>query len=206
LRHRFNRSMNGPRRLVSDRACHRGRCKGPRTATSVDSCRGQGGWLPFRSPGRIGSGTLARELPSDIYEETSVKTGARRSRDYPGIYSASSAIAERHERERGCSLLTPLIESTPAVCAHMTFDASVRSDPTRASSVTVHGCCGGDGQHWCVSRGEILRERRRAVSSFLIRRRSCGHLLRNARLVARGHAREGRGGHRIRAAYVRIRG
>ena len=78
--------------------------------------------------------------------------------------------------------------------------------PKRASSVTVHRCCGGDGQHWCVSTGETVRERRRAVSSLPIRRRSCGLLLLDARLVARGHAREGRGGHHIRAACGRIRG
>ena len=42
---------------------------------------------------------------SDIHEEASVKTGARRSRDYPDIHSASPAIAERHERECGCSHL-----------------------------------------------------------------------------------------------------
>jgi hypothetical protein len=40
---------------------------------------------------------------SDIHEEASVKTGARRSRDYPDIHSASSAKAERHERVCGCS-------------------------------------------------------------------------------------------------------
>ena len=34
---------------------------------------------------------------TDIHEEASVKTGARRSRDFPDIHSASSAIAERHE-------------------------------------------------------------------------------------------------------------
>ncbi len=39
----------------------------------------------------------------DIHEEASVKTGARRSRDFPDIHSASSAKAERHERVCGCS-------------------------------------------------------------------------------------------------------
>jgi hypothetical protein len=65
-------------------------------------------------------------------KEASVKSGARRSRDCPTIHSASSETSDRHERERGCSILTPLIESTPAACAHLTFDASGRSDPKRA--------------------------------------------------------------------------
>ena len=38
-----------------------------------------------------------RLLRSDIHEEVSVKTGARRARDFPDIHSASSAAAERHE-------------------------------------------------------------------------------------------------------------
>ncbi len=42
-------------------------------------------------------------LRSAIYEETPVKTRARRSRDFPTIYSASSAKAERHETICGCS-------------------------------------------------------------------------------------------------------
>jgi hypothetical protein len=39
----------------------------------------------------------------DIHEGASVKTGARRDRDFPNIHSASSANAERHERLCGCS-------------------------------------------------------------------------------------------------------
>src|SRR5215207_3881885 len=38
---------------------------------------------------------------SDVHEEASVKTGARRLRDFPDIHSASSAMAERHERVCG---------------------------------------------------------------------------------------------------------
>jgi hypothetical protein len=34
---------------------------------------------------------------SDIHEEASVKTGARRARNFPDIHSASSTLAERHE-------------------------------------------------------------------------------------------------------------
>src|SRR5205809_570953 len=40
---------------------------------------------------------LSPGAPADIHEEASAKTGARRSRDYPDIHSASSAGAERHE-------------------------------------------------------------------------------------------------------------
>jgi hypothetical protein len=35
-------------------------------------------------------------LRSDIHEEASVKTGARRLRDFPDIHSASAAQAARH--------------------------------------------------------------------------------------------------------------
>src|SRR6185436_19064795 len=42
---------------------------------------------------------------SDIHEEDSVKTGARRKRDFPNIHSASSVSAERHECVCGCSHL-----------------------------------------------------------------------------------------------------
>jgi hypothetical protein len=34
---------------------------------------------------------------SDIHEEASVKTGARRARNFPDIHSASSVVTERHE-------------------------------------------------------------------------------------------------------------
>src|SRR5262249_48741432 len=37
-----------------------------------------------------------------LHEEASVKTGARRLRDFPDIHSASAAQAARHERVCGC--------------------------------------------------------------------------------------------------------
>ena len=40
---------------------------------------------------------------ADIHEEASVKTGARRLRDFPDIHSASPAAAGRHETFCGCS-------------------------------------------------------------------------------------------------------
>jgi hypothetical protein len=46
-------------------------------------------------------------LRSDVREEAFVKTGARRLRDFPDIHSASSAMAERHERVCGRSHSTP---------------------------------------------------------------------------------------------------
>jgi hypothetical protein len=55
-------------------------------------------------------------LRSDFHEEASVKTGARRLRDFPDIHSASSATAERHERVCGCSQshpFSPLATNTP---------------------------------------------------------------------------------------------
>jgi len=42
-------------------------------------------------------------LKSDIHEGASVKTGARRDRDFPDIHSASPAAAGRHETFCGCS-------------------------------------------------------------------------------------------------------
>ena len=44
---------------------------------------------------------------SDVHEEASVKTGARRWRDFPDIPSASSAMAGRQERVFGRSHSTP---------------------------------------------------------------------------------------------------
>jgi hypothetical protein len=46
-------------------------------------------------------------LRSDVHEEASVKTGARRLRDFPDIPSASSARAERQERVCGRSHSLP---------------------------------------------------------------------------------------------------
>jgi hypothetical protein len=51
-------------------------------------------------PARMADGPVAR---TDIHEEASVKTGARRLRDFPDIHSASAAQAARHERVCGCS-------------------------------------------------------------------------------------------------------
>ena len=50
---------------------------------------------------------------SDIHEEASVKTGARRLRDFPDIHSASSAMAERHERVCGRSHSIPRRRDAP---------------------------------------------------------------------------------------------
>jgi hypothetical protein len=44
---------------------------------------------------------------SDGHEEASVKNGASRLRDIPDIHSASSAVAEHHERVSGRSHSTP---------------------------------------------------------------------------------------------------
>jgi hypothetical protein len=50
---------------------------------------------------------------SDVHEEASVKTGARRWRDFPDIHSASSAKAERHARIFGRSHSTPRRRDAP---------------------------------------------------------------------------------------------
>ena len=50
---------------------------------------------------------------SDVHEEASVKTGARRLRDFPDIHSASSASAERHERVYGRSHSIPRRRDAP---------------------------------------------------------------------------------------------
>src|SRR5262249_49575853 len=62
-------------------------------------------WPAARSFGLIArwaQGSLCNLLRSDIHEEASVKTRARRLRDYPDIHSASAAQAARHERVCGC--------------------------------------------------------------------------------------------------------
>src|SRR5262249_11134667 len=61
--------------------------------------------LPPTRSGHIGRRAqinLCILLRSAIHEEPSVKTGARRLRDFPDIHSASSAAAERHEKVCGC--------------------------------------------------------------------------------------------------------
>jgi hypothetical protein len=67
------------------------------SATSLVHQAGQHLW------GRVAGLNRATScaLRSDVHEEASVKTGARRSRDFPDIHSASSATAERHERVCG---------------------------------------------------------------------------------------------------------
>ena len=50
---------------------------------------------------------------SDVHEEASVKTGARRLRDFPDIPSASSALAERQERVYGRSHSIPRRRHAP---------------------------------------------------------------------------------------------
>jgi hypothetical protein len=50
---------------------------------------------------------------SDIHEEASVKTGARRLRDFPDIHSASSAMTERQERVFGRPHSTPRRRDAP---------------------------------------------------------------------------------------------
>src|SRR5262249_1622210 len=50
---------------------------------------------------------------SDVHEETPVKTGARRLRDFPNIHSASSAMAEHHESVCGRSHSTPRRRNAP---------------------------------------------------------------------------------------------
>src|SRR5262245_33483082 len=52
-------------------------------------------------------------LRSDVHEEASVKTGARRLRDFPDIHSASSAWAERHARVCGRSHSIPRRRHAP---------------------------------------------------------------------------------------------
>ena len=55
----------------------------------------------------------ASALRSAVHEEASVKTGARRLRDFPDIHSASSAMAERHERVCGRSHSIPRRRDAP---------------------------------------------------------------------------------------------
>ena len=75
---------------------------------------------------RVGALPLALQFPhwsvrsgcllarrSDVHEEASVKTGARRLRDFPDIHSASSATAERHARVCGRSHSTPRRRNAP---------------------------------------------------------------------------------------------
>jgi hypothetical protein len=60
-----------------------------------------------------GSETDACARRSDVHEEASVKTGARRWRDLPDIHSASSAMAEHHERVCGRSHSIPRRRAAP---------------------------------------------------------------------------------------------
>jgi hypothetical protein len=60
-----------------------------------------------------GRSSLSCALRSDFHEEASVKTGARRWRDFPNIHSASSAMAERHETVCGRSHSIPRRRDAP---------------------------------------------------------------------------------------------
>jgi hypothetical protein len=71
--------------LVGER---RGRCTTADVATWLGLLAG----LPIHTDPE----TTARAW-SDIHEGASVKTGARRDRDFPNIHSASPALAGRHE-------------------------------------------------------------------------------------------------------------
>jgi hypothetical protein len=82
--------------------------------------RGRMRGMAFRTP--TGTNTsVARFGPTSIHEEASVKTGARRSRDYPDIHSASSADAERHEIMR-------LLPFTPAASQCAMSDLGIQPE------------------------------------------------------------------------------
>jgi hypothetical protein len=68
---------------------------------------------PSRVPLACAGPRVAFPLRSDIYEEASVKTGARPLRDFPDIYSASSAMAEHQETLCGRSHSIPRRRDAP---------------------------------------------------------------------------------------------
>src|SRR6516164_7333793 len=61
----------------------------------------------------INGAPTPRALRSDFHKEASVKTGARRSREFPDIHSASSAMAERQETLCGRSHSIPRRRNAP---------------------------------------------------------------------------------------------
>src|SRR5262245_23293910 len=75
--------------------------------------------LANRVPSLLGTSPSPTNRPprcarrSDVHEEASVKTGARRLRDFPDIPSASSALAERHESVYGRSHSIPRRRDAP---------------------------------------------------------------------------------------------
>src|SRR5271165_563532 len=85
-------------------------------------------------------------LRSDIHEEASVKTGARRSRDFPDIHSASSALAERHEGVCGRSHSIPRRRDAPRRTSGC--DLGPATDLDLDSLLPAGPVCAGPGCWW----------------------------------------------------------
>jgi hypothetical protein len=69
----------------------------------------------------------------DVHEEAPDKTGARRSRYFPDIHSASSAMAERQETLCGRSHLIPRRRDAPRLTSGMRPESGSRSRPVQPS-------------------------------------------------------------------------
>jgi hypothetical protein len=80
-----------------------GESRSPKPGSHAGRDRPEPRWSrrPRAGRGRSTHRTNLRRF--DVHEEASVKTGARRWRDFPDIPSASSASTERHERIFGSS-------------------------------------------------------------------------------------------------------
>jgi hypothetical protein len=85
-------------------------------------------------------------LRSDVHEEASVKTGARRSRDFPDIHSASSATAERHEGVCGRSHSIPRRRDAPRRTSGC--DLSPATDLDLDGLLPAGPVCAGPGSRW----------------------------------------------------------
>src|SRR5215471_9725570 len=88
----------------------------------------------------------SRALRSDVHEEASVKTGARRLRDFPDIHSASSAWAERHARVCGRSHSIPRRRDAPRRTSGC--DLSPATDLDLDSLLPVVPVCPGPEPRW----------------------------------------------------------
>src|SRR6516165_6261383 len=108
--------------------------------------RSENAWTVRERPSltAIEVGTCARR--SDIHEEASVKTGASRLRDIPDIHSASSAMAEHHERVCGRSHSTPRRRIAPRRTSGCDLGPALDLDLDRL--LPAGPMCAGPGSQW----------------------------------------------------------
>jgi hypothetical protein len=101
-------------------------------------CTGRMGRRQMRWAGTQASEQMRVGL-SDIHEGASVKTGARRDRDFPNLHSASPASAERQEIVCGCSPSHRRRRTAPCRTPGCNLSPAPDLDKTSRSPSSPHG-------------------------------------------------------------------